>query len=305
MRRSKTTGIDYLLRAASKDGSVRAFVATTTALAEEAHRRHDTSATASAALGRTLTAALLFGATLKDDDESVTLRVIGDGPLGGIIAQADARGRVRGYVHEPHADLPARPDGKLDVRGIVGSEGFLHVTRDLTLGQPYTSSAPLVSGEIAEDVSNYFLVSEQTPSVVALGVLVDTDLTVRAAGGFFLQALPGASEATLSALEANIGLLPSVSAAIDSGLTPEGILKLAFAGIDYEILARQELSFACQCDRERVTRALISLGATELQELAAASEPIELNCHFCGERYTFSPDEVASLLAQVAGGPLH
>lgn len=274
---------------------MRAFVATTTDLVQEAHVRHDTSATASAALGRTLTATLLLGATLKEG-ESVTVRVMGDGPIGGIISEADPAGHVRGYAQEPHADLPARPDGKLDVSGIVGLDGFIHVTRDLLMGQPYTGSAPLVSGEIAEDVSNYFLVSEQTPSAVALGVLVDTDLTVRAAGGFFLQAMPGAPAETLSALEENIGLLPSVSAAIDSGLTPEGILKLAFTGIEYDILGRTDLSFACRCDRERVIRALVSLGPAELQEIAAEDKPVELVCHFCGERYTFTPAEVTALI---------
>lgn len=274
---------------------MRAFVATTTDLVQEAHVRHDTSATTSAALGRTLTATLLLGATLKEG-ESVTVRVMGDGPIGGIISEADPAGHVRGYAQEPHADLPARPDGKLDVSGIVGRDGFIHVTRDLLMGQPYTGSAPLVSGEIAEDVSNYFLVSEQTPSAVALGVLVDTDLTVRAAGGFFLQAMPGAPAETLSALEENIGLLPSVSAAIDSGLTPEGILKLAFTGIEYDILGRTDLSFACRCDRERVIRALVSLGPAELQEIAAEDKPVELVCHFCGERYTFTPAEVTALI---------
>lgn len=288
---------DYLLRATSKDGSIRALVATTTNLVAEAQRRHDTAATATAALGRALTAAGLFAATLKDG-ESITLRFIGDGPIGGIITEADHAGNIRGYVQEPHADLPARPDGKLDVGGVVGSNGYVHVTRDLRMREPYTSSAALVSGEIAVDLSNYFLVSEQTPSAVSLGVLVERDLTVRAAGGFFLQALPGAAEDVIRGLEANVGLMPSISAAIDQGMTPEGILRLALAGIDYEIIGRQELRYHCRCDRDRVERALISVGERDLREMADDDRPVEMTCHFCGQRYEFSPDELRQLLAR-------
>lgn len=291
---------DYLIRAAARDGSVRAFVASTTDLVNEARRRHDTSATATAALGRTLTAAALFAANLKDG-ESVTLRIVGDGPLGGIIAEADHAGNVRGYVQVPHADLPSRPDGKLDVGGLVGRNGFVHVTRDLRMREPYTSSAPLVSGEIALDISNYFVVSEQTPSAVALGVLVNTDLSVLAAGGFFLQAMPGAPEETIKALESNVALIPSVSEAIERGITPEGILAVAMSGIPYDVLARQELAYRCRCDRERVERALISMGARELREMASGGQPVELTCHFCGTRYEFQQQEIERLLRQASG----
>lgn len=291
---------DYLIRAAARDGSVRALVATTTYLVDEAHRRHDTSATATAALGRTLTAAALFAANLKDG-ESVTLRIVGDGPIGGIIAEADHAGNVRGYVQVPHADLPPRPDGKLDVGGLVGRNGFVHVTRDLHMREPYTSSAPLVSGEIALDISNYFVVSEQTPSAVALGVLVKTDLSVLAAGGFFLQAMPGAPEETVRALEANVALIPSISEAIERGMTPEGILALAMTGIPYDLLARQELAYSCRCDRERVERALISMGARELEAMIAEGKPVELTCHFCGARYEFQPQEIEGLLRLASG----
>lgn len=297
---------DYLIRAAARDGSVRAFVASTTDLVNEARRRHDTSATATAALGRTLTAAALFAANLKDG-ESVTLRIVGDGPLGGIIAEADHAGNVRGYVQVPHADLPSRPDGKLDVGGLVGRNGFVHVTRDLRMREPYTSSAPLVSGEIALDISNYFVVSEQTPSAVALGVLVNTDLSVLAAGGFFLQAMPGAPEETIKALESNVALIPSVSEAIERGITPEGILAVAMSGIPYDVLARQELAYRCRCDRERVERALISMGARELREMASGGQPVELTCHFCGTRYEFQQQEIERLLRQASGEepPIH
>lgn len=293
-------GSDYLIRAAARDGSVRAFVATTTQLVNEAYRRHNTSATATAALGRTLTAAALFAANLKDG-ESVTVRIVGDGPLGGIIAEADYAGNVRGYVQVPHADLPSRPDGKLDVGGLVGRNGFIHVTRDLRMREPYTSSAPLVSGEIALDISNYFSISEQTPSAVALGVLVNTDLSVLAAGGFFLQAMPGAPEEIAQTLEGNLALIPSVSAAIERGATPEDILALAMTGIPYEILARQELAYRCRCDRERVERVLISMGARELKEMIAEHKPVELTCHFCGTRYEFQPREIEDLLKVAAG----
>lgn len=288
---------DYLLRATSTDGSLRVLVATTTALCAEAQARHDTSATASAALGRTLTAAALFASMLKEG-EAVTLRIIGDGAIGGIVADADAAGNVRGYVQEPHADLPPRPNGKLNVGGVVGSKGHIHVTRDLKMRAPYTGSAPLVSGEIAEDVSNYLLVSEQTPSVVALGVLVERDLSVRAAGGFILQALPGATDETLKAVEANVALLPNISGAIDEGITPEGILRLVLSGIEYDILARQPLRFHCPCDRARVERALISLGKADLAEMADADHPVNLKCHFCGEQYEFQPAEVQALMAK-------
>jgi len=299
-------GSDYLIRAAARDGSVRALVATTTQLVSEARRRHDTSATATAALGRTLTGAALFAATLKDG-ESVTLRIVGDGPLGGIIAEADHAGNVRGYVQVPHADLPSRPDGKLDVGGLVGRNGFIHVTRDLRMREPYTSSAPLVSGEIALDISNYFVVSEQTPSAVALGVLVNTDLSVLAAGGFFLQAMPGAPDDTIKALESNVALIPSVSQAIERGMTPEGILAVAMTGIPYDVLARQELAYRCRCDRERVERALISMGARELREMASGGRPVELTCHFCGTSYVFQQQEIERLLRQALGEepPVH
>lgn len=293
---------DYLVRATSEDGNIRALAAVTTEIAEEARRRHDTSPTATAALGRTVTATALLGATLKDE-QSITVRIIGDGPIGGIIADGDSSGRVRGYVKVPQADLPLNPQGKLDVGGVVGREGYIYVTRDLGFGQPYTGSAPLVSGEIAEDVTNYLYLSEQVPSATALGVLVGRAGAVQAAGGYLLQLLPQADEETKAELERNLGLLGAVSAALDAGLTPEDILGRVLKGVPYHILETRPLRFECTCSQERVVGLVASLGADEVRSMLHEDQGAELRCHFCSQVYHLSTQELEQVLERLEHPP--
>jgi Hsp33 protein. len=282
---------DYLVRAIGAGGNVRAFAAVTTALVDEARRRHDTWPTATAALGRALTATALLGAMLKDPDESVTLRVAGDGPLRGIICDADERGHVRGYVNEPHVDLDRTPQGKLNVGAAVGA-GTIYVTRQLALQGIYTGSAELVSGEIAEDLAYYLTRSEQTPSAVGLGVRVDPDGVVVAAGGYLLQLMPATPDADRDRLEANLVQLGSVSLAVERGMTPEEILAAVLAGLDYEILERRDLSFTCRCSRERALAAIAMLDEKDLAALEEEDHGAELTCHFCNAVYRFSEEEI-------------
>lgn len=276
---------DYLVRGIGEDGQFRVFAAVTTNLVEEARRRHDTWPVASAAMGRALTAGLLLGANLKGDD-LLTLRIFGDGPLGAVVVTANAAGEVRGYVQEPHVDLPHAPGGKLPVGDAVG-KGFLHVTRDLGLKEPFTGSVELVSGEIAEDVARYLLTSEQTPSAVVLGVLVDTGGWVRASGGMIIQLFPEAEEETLANLEKSLSELPPISTLVDRGMTPEQIVAQAVKGLNVRFLEKTPLHFKCNCSRERVAEILAAMGKKEIEKLLAEQGRAEVRCHFCGERYTF------------------
>lgn len=291
----RTTLADYLVRATSEDGTIRALAAVTTDLVEEARSRHDTSPTATAALGRALTAAALLGATLKGD-QTLTLRLIGDGPIGGVIVDADAEGRVRGYAKVPQAELPLNPQGKLDVGGIVGREGYVYVTRDLGFGQPYTGSAPLVSGEVAEDVTNYLYTSEQVPSATALGVLVGKEGLVQASGGYLLQLLPQASDDIKADLEKNLSALGAVSRAVDAGLTPDDILGRVLQSIPYRILESRPLSFTCTCSRERVLGLVASLGQEEVTSMLHEDGGAELRCHFCNQVYRLSAEDLEGVL---------
>lgn len=284
------------MRATSEDGNIRALAAVSTDLVEEARRRHNTRPTATAALGRALTAAGLLGATLKGD-QTLTLRLIGDGPIGGVIADADAQGRVRGYVKEPQADLPLNPQGKLDVGGIIGREGYIYVTRDLGFGQPYTGSAPLVSGEVAEDVTHYLDTSEQVPSATALGVLVSREGTVQASGGYLLQLLPQTSDDLRAELEKNLAALGAVSRAVDAGLTPVDILGRVLQGIPYRVLETRPLSFTCTCSRERVLGLVASLGRDEVASMLQEDQGAELRCHFCNQVYHLSAEDLEHVLA--------
>jgi molecular chaperone Hsp33 len=281
---------DYMVRAIAGGGLVRAFVATATGLVNEAARRHDTWPTATAALGRALAGTALLSATLKDANESITLRVAGEGPLGGIICDADEQGRVRGYVRNPHVDLDMK-NGKFDVAGAVGP-GFVHVTRQLALEGIYTGTAEIVSGEIAEDLAYYLTKSEQTPSAVGLGVRVAPDGSVSAAGGYLIQLLPGAGDEDREQLEANIRALGAVSQAVESGLSPEEILGSLLAGLDYKILERREIRFACRCSRDRALASLAMVDEADLEEMIAVDRGAELTCQFCGEVYRFSAEEL-------------
>ena len=284
-----------LVRALTQDGSAMIVAADTSQIVQTAHEIHGLSKTMTAALGRALTAASMMGSLLKEEKQSVTLRFCGDGPAGTICCVSDWRGNVRGYADHPEAELPPNAKGKLDVGGAVG-RGQMHVLRDLGLDMPYVGVASIVSGEIAEDVTNYFASSEQTPSVCALGVLVHPDFNCRAAGGFLVQLLPYADPAVVETIEKNIEKIDSVSRMVDSGMTPRDIIDTVFAGLAYDVLDEAQISYVCPCSRERYARALLSLGKKELQRLLDEGEPVETLCSFCGKKYVFTTDEVQAML---------
>jgi molecular chaperone Hsp33 len=286
---------DYLVRAIAGGGNIRAFAAVTTDLVAEAQRRHDTWPVATAALGRTLTAVGLLSNTLKDEGESLTIRIAGDGPLKGIICDANERGEIRGYVNHPHVDLDLNAQGKLDVASAVGA-GYIHVTRQLALTGVYTGTAELISGEIAEDVAYYLTTSEQTPSAVALGVRVSPEGEVLAAGGYLLQLLPATPDADRDQLEANINALGAVSLAIQEGLTPEQMLGQILAGLEPKIMETRPLRFQCRCSRDRALGALATIEPDELKVMIEEDGGAEMHCHFCNETYRFAADELQPLL---------
>ena len=284
-----------LIRAISQDGSVLAMAIRSTDIAAEIEQIHHTSAVVTAALGRLTTAASMMGLMLKGEGDSLTLRVDADGPAGTLIAVADSEGCVKSYIQNPVVELPLNAKGKLDVAGAVGHNGYLRVIKDLGLKEPYSGQVPLVSGELAEDITDYFAVSEQTPTVCALGVLVNPDLTVRAAGGFLVQLLPFAEEASIAALERNIQGIPSVSSMIDSGTEPEEILQKVMDGLEPQVMDEYHPIYRCDCSRERVERAVISLGRRQLDQLIREDHGTELCCHFCGKKYVFSEDELRQI----------
>lgn len=294
---------DYLVRMMAAEGTVRGFAATTRELSEEARRIHGTSPVATAALGRLLTAGAMMGVQLKDEKDLLTLSIRGDGPLGGVTVTADMHGRVKGFVNNPEVWIPPKYAGKLDVGGAVGA-GTLTVTRDQAYGQPYSSQVALQTGEIGDDLAAYFVLSEQLPSSVGLGVLVDNDgedgFCVKKAGGFLIQVMPGCSEETITTLEENLKKVPSVTAALSEGKTPEDLLNILLGGLSPAQEGTEELSYFCKCSRERVSRVLISLGQKELRSLLEEGQPVELCCHFCGKKYEFSIDEIriSSFLTQ-------
>lgn len=286
---------DRLIRGTAMNGRVRAFAVRTTELVEELRRRHDTYPTATAAMGRTLTAGAIMGAMMKGD-ERLTLQVNGGGPIGQIVVDANAKGEVRGYVTEPHVHLPSNSMGKLDVAGAVGTDGFIHVIKDLGLKEPYRGSIPIISGELGEDFTYYFAKSEQTPSAVGLGVLVDTDNSVIVAGGFIIQLLPGLDDDEITAIENAVGALPPVTSLLDQGLELDELLRWMLP--DVHVLEGMDIEFKCQCSRERVESSLISLGQSELEQLIAEEGKAEVVCHFCNEDYQFDKDHLQHLLEQ-------
>jgi len=287
---------DELIRATAGDGKFRAFAVRTTELTEELRRRHHTTPTATAALGRTAAAGVMMGAMMKGD-ERLTVQVKGGGPIGQIVVDTNARGEVRGYVDNPAVDPPLNAKGKLDVSGAVGTDGFIYIIRDLGLKEPYLGSTPIVSGELAEDFTYYFAKSEQIPSVVALGVLVDRDYTVKAAGGFIVQLLPGVSEEEITRLEEKLGRINSVTSLLNSGATLDGILASILE--DVQVLDRMDVSFHCQCSRERMERGLISLGREELQTILEEDGKMDLVCHFCNESYHFTDKEIEDVITKM------
>ena len=288
---------DYIVRATAGDGSIRAFAATTRGLVQKAREIHHTSPVASAALGRLLTAAAMMGSMLKGDKDLVTLQIRGDGPLQGIVVSGDCCGRVKGYVFNPNVELPDKYPGKLDVGGAIGA-GYLDVIKDIGMREPYAGRIELVTGEIAEDLTYYFAQSEQTPSAVGLGVLVETDTSVRRAGGFMIQLLPGADEGMVSRLEEKLRHVPYVTDLLDAGKTPEEILELLLGDMGLRLLDRLPASFSCNCDRQRVEKALISIGREELEKIIEEDGKANLHCHFCAKEYDFTKSDLLCLLEE-------
>jgi len=287
---------DYLVRVIAKSGSVRGLACVTTGLVNEVCKRHDTYPTATAALGRALTAGTLMGALLKTG-QRVALRFEGNGPLQKIMVEADSDGSVRGYVGEPHVHL-LRPDGKLDVAQAIGRAGFLTVAKDLGLKEPYRGTVQLYRSTIAQDLAYYLVESEQIPSAVGLSEFLELDGTVAAAGGFLIQAVPPVDTQVVEELMEHIEKLPPLSELLHSGKTPEEILELLFAGTPYEVLEKRELAFACSCSRERIERVLISMGKKELVSLREERQGAEVTCEFCGEHYLFDEADLDRLAAE-------
>ena len=286
---------DYMIRATAADGQIRAFAAVTTELTEYAKNAHNSSPVVTAALGRTMTAALMMGSMMKSEKDLLTIRFEGDGPVGSITVTADASGNVKGYARNPQAMLPPNAQGKLDVSGIIGI-GVLSVIRDTGLKDPYIGQTHIVSGEIAEDLTYYFATSEQTPSSVGLGVLMNKDNTVRQAGGFILQLMPGATEDVISALEQKLSGISSVTTMLDQGMTPEDILTLLLGDLNLEINDKMPVRFFCGCSKERFARGLASIKKADLQEMVDEGKEVETCCQFCNAKYTFSPEELKALL---------
>lgn len=284
---------DYIVRATAADAQIRAFAAVTTNLAEEARSRHQTSPVATAALGRLLTGGVMMGSMMKNPTDILTLQIKCSGPIGGLTVTADAAGRVKGYVNNQEVMLPPK-NGKLDVGGALGT-GFLNVIRDMGLKEPYSGQTELQTGEIAEDLTYYFAASEQVPSSVGLGVLMNPDNTVRCAGGFIVQVMPFIEEAMLRRLEENIGKLKSVTVMLDGGHSPEEMLSQVLSGMDVEITDTLPARFACNCSKERVEKALISIGRKDIQEMIEDKKTIEVKCHFCNTAYNFTVDELKSI----------
>ena len=284
-----------MVRATAADAQVRAFAATTKNLVEEMRRVHNTSPVASAALGRLLTGGAMMGAMMKGEDDLLTLQVKGDGPIGGMTVTADANGNVKGYANETQVILPASPAGKLDVGAAVG-KGILRVVKDMGLKEPYVGQTILQTGEIAEDLTYYFAVSEQTPSSVGLGVLMEKNNTVKQAGGFILQLMPYAEETVIARLEDNLRRFSSVTAALEAGDVPEQMLETLLDGLDAEIGETMDVQYRCDCSRKRVERAMISLGKKEIEEMIAEGKEIEAGCQFCNKKYKFTVEEHGKLI---------
>ena len=291
--------MDQLVRAMTKDGFVKAVAVTTRDLTERARTIHRTLPVATAALGRTLAAASMMGNALKAEGASLTLQIKGGGPLGTILAVSDTEGNVRGYVQNPQADLPLRPDGKLDVGAAVGADGALTVIKDLDMKEPYIGSVGLLSGEIAEDLAAYFVESEQIPTACALGVLVDRDQSVRASGGYLIQLLPGAAEDTIAKVEGGVLAAGPVTALLERNSSPEALLRTVLSDFEVEILETAPIAYRCRCTRDRVERALISMGVEELENLLEEQGGCELTCQFCDRIYRFTRADLEALLTEM------
>ena len=296
-KESRDSMADYMLRATAARGQIRAFAATTRDLVEDARAAHNTSPVATAALGRLLTAGAMMGIMMKGEEDILTIKIQGNGPMEGLTVTADSRGNVKGYAWNPSVMLPPNEKGKLDVGGALGL-GVLSVIKDIGLKEPYVGETILVTSEIAEDLTYYFATSEQTPSSVGLGVLMNPENTVRQAGGFILQMMPGASEEVIGRLEEKLAGITSVTELLDQGMTPEMILETILGEFGLEINDRLPARFFCNCTKRRVEKALISVGRKEIGEMIAEGKPIEVNCHFCNKHYVFTVEELEEMLQQ-------
>ena len=290
---------DYLVRGMTMDGFVKVVGIRTTETVRRGAQIHKTAPNATAAFGRALTAASMMGNMQKVENGSMTLQIRGDGPIGTIVCVSDAEGNVRGYVYEPNVPLVEKYPGKLDVGATVGTNGTLTVIRDLQMKEPYVGSVELVSGEIGDDVTAYFVQSEQTPTACALGVLIDTDTSVKVAGGYLLQLLPGAPDETIDALENGIKRAGAVTAMLEQGMTPEDILGAVCGDLGVVFMETTPISYKCYCSRDRVTAALVSLGKDELNQIAEEEKTFPVECQFCDEVYRFTPEDIRGLLEKV------
>ena len=288
-----------LIRCITSDGQVMVSAIDSTDIVAKSEQLHKTSAVCTAALGRLLTATSLMGNMLKSEDNTITVKLAGDGPAGSLIAAADYKGNVRGYVMNPVVEIPLKENGKLDVSGAVGTNGTLYVIKDLGLKDPYNGFVPITSGEIAEDITAYYAISEQVPTVCALGVLVNPDLSVRKAGGYIIQLLPFAEESVIDRLEENIKHIKPVTTLLEEGMDIEDIVKDALKGFDVEVLYTDYPEYKCKCSRERVERALVSLGAEELSSMANDLPVSEVKCHFCNTAYKFTSEEILKIIKKL------
>lgn len=291
---------DYLIKSLAYDGFVRAYAVDATETIAEAQRRHDLWNTSSAALGRTMIGSLLLGATLKGDDK-LTVKVTGDGPAGAIVVDSNGRGDVKGYIQNPHLSLPLNAQGKIDVRGAVGTQGGFTVIKDLGLKEPFSGQTPIVSGEIGEDFTYYLAVSEQIPSAVGVSVLVDTDDSIKTAGGFMIQIMPGADDEVIDTIEKQVTQTARISSLLDEGQTPEAILHGLLGTDKVEILEKMPVQFKCDCSKEKFAAAIIALGAEEIQSLIDEDQGAEAVCTFCNNKYQYSAEELAALKQEALG----
>ncbi len=288
---------DYIVRAIAAGGQIRAFAATTKDTVEKARQLHNTSPIATVALGRLLTGGVMMGVTMKNDSDILTVQIKGNGPIGAMTVTADPKGNVKGFVANPEVMLPLK-DGRLDIAGAVGI-GVLSVIKDIGLKEPYVGDTILITSEIADDLTYYYATSEQIPSSVGLGVLMDKDNTVEQAGGFIIQLMPDATEEVIDKLEKRIKEIKSVTHMLENGMTPEKILEYILGGMELEIFDTIPTQFYCNCSKERVSKAVMSIGVKDLKEMVDDNKPIEVNCHFCNSHYTFSPQELGQMLEAV------
>ena len=289
---------DYIVRATAKDAQIRAFACTTREIVETARKAHDTWPVATAALGRLLTAGTMMGSMLKGEKDILTIQINSSGPIKGMTVTADSKANVKGYVIEPKVDLPPNSQGKLDVGGAMGI-GVMNVIKDLGLKEPYVGQTVLQTGEIGDDLTYYFATSEQVPSSVGLGVLMNKDNTVKQAGGFIIQLMPFASEDVITQLEENLAKVKSVTSLLDEGKTPEQILEFILGDMDLEILDTIPTQFYCNCSKERVEKAIISIGKKDIQEMIADDKDIEVNCHFCNTNYCYTVDDLKDMIKRI------